>query len=710
MKSFLCTSLTLLAFCSVPLVLPGQTSAFSLDHVKSNPFPNELVAATEVDRIAWAFNENGLRNIYVAEGPDFVARKLTNYVEDDGQEFSSVSISSDGSWILYIRGGDFGSNWDDALPVNPLHHPHPPAVELWAVSFEGGEPTSFGEGEGPAISPDGKRLAFIRDGHIWQVGLDSFGDPRKLVSVRGQKGDLQWSVDGMLAFVCDRNDHSFVGIFQGDDEPILWVNPGFSHDHTPRWNAQGDALVFVRQPGSGGEPEAILEDHHQPWSIMRYDLSKDESKVLWEAPKTIMGSPPTTHGRINLHWADSYIIFLSYQDGWPHLYSLPENGGYAKLLTPGEYMAEYISLSANGQQIYFSGNTGPDPLDIDRRHIVNVSVDGVTHEVLTPGAGIEWAPKSVGVGRYVAFIGAGAQEPPMPYIMDRETGTSRMLASDRIPDEFPVDNLVTPSQVIFQSPDGTPIHSTLFRGGNQDEPQPAIVYVHGGPPRQMLLGWHYSSYYSNAYALNQYLASQGFAVLSVNFRLGIGYGYDFHRPVDGGTRGASEYQDIKAAGEWLRSQSFINGNRIGIYGGSYGGHLTAMALGRDSDLFAAGVDIHGVHDRTVNRADRYLRPNSYEKARDAKEALDIAWQSSPVKDVDTWTSPVLIIHADDDRNVSFSQSTDLVQRLNAKGVDLETLVIVDDTHHFMTHKNQMKVNQATAEFLIRKLGNQPSPR
>ena len=123
-----------------------------------------------------------------------------------------------------------------------------------------------------------------------------------------------------------------------------------------------------------------------------------------------------------------------------------------------------------------------------------------------------------------------------------------------------------------------------------------------------------------------------------------------------------------------------------------------MALGRDSQLFSGGVDIHGVHDRTLYG---YLNSINYEKAPDYELARETAWESSPIADVNTWKSPVLIIHADDDRNVYFKQSTDLVQRLRNTNVYMETMVIVDDTHHFMMFDNQMKVNKATADFLIR---------
>ena len=130
------------------------------------------------------------------------------------------------------------------------------------------------------------------------------------------------------------------------------------------------------------------------------------------------------------------------------------------------------------------------------------------------------------------------------------------------------------------------------------------------------------------------------------------------------------------------------------------GFLVALALGRDSRLFAAGVDLHGVHDRS-NRSP--LNPERYELAPDAERAVEVSWESSPVAHVKTWKSPVLIIHGDDDRNVRFSQSTDLVRRLLAAGVEVETLVIVDDTHHWMRYANAVKVDSATAAYLEKKL-------
>ncbi len=142
---------------------------------------------------------------------------------------------------------------------------------------------------------------------------------------------------------------------------------------------------------------------------------------------------------------------------------------------------------------------------------------------------------------------------------------------------------------------------------------------------------------------------------------------------------------MKAAAEWLRSQPQVDGARIGIWGGSYGGYLTALALARDSGLFAAGVDIHGV-----------------------EKAADVAWNSSPVSAIATWRSPVLLIHGDDDRNVRFGQTVDLAQRLRRQGVEFEELVIPDDTHHFLKHANWLRVNHATAAWFEKRLAGPTS--
>ena len=682
-----------------------EPGSFTIEQVKGYPFPNELNVSATGARIAWAFNERGSRNVWVAEGPDFKARRLTNYESDDGQELTSLSVSADGKYVVYVRGGDHGSNFDSSVGVNPAMTPTQMKVQIWSAPFAGGEPKLMGEGDGPVISPKSDRVVFIKERGVWSAPIDGSTPAKRFFYARGNCSALEWSPDGTkLAFVSARGDHSFIGVYTNDSTPILYLAPSTSRDSSPRWSPDGKRLAFVRRPGNGGAPDAVLVQRPQAWSIWTADPINGAGQQLWKSPLTLRGSPPTTEGGTNLHWAAAgRIVFLSYLDGWPHLYSISENGGEPLLLTPGNYMAEYISMSQDGRYLIFAGNAGKDANDIDRRHVVRVPVDRAEPMVMTPGKGLEWTPFITGDGQYIAFISATAQRPPLPTVMPATGGDAKTVASERIPDDFPTAQLVTPKKVVFKAPDGLEIHGQLFESAGGAAKKPAIIYVHGGPPRQMLLGWHYSDYYTNAYAVNQYLASRGFIVLSVNYRLGIGYGYEFHRPPNAGAQGAAEYQDVKAGAEYLQRMPNVDAKRIGIYGGSYGGFLTALALARDSKLFAAGVDIHGVHNWTAERAAPLLE-GRYEKIPDAQHALDVAWESSPVSAISTWRSPVLLIHGDDDRNVRFNQTTDLVLRLEKAGVKFEELVIPDDTHHFMRHANIVKVDGAVAAFFDRVFG------
>ena len=688
------------------ILLPIQLFAQSIPFksFKSYPFPTELCSAGKGSRIAWAMDEQGVRNVYVAEGPSFAAKKITSFTKNDGQELTSLSISDDGKYVVFVRGGDHGANYDSGLPINAANETNPFKVQVGSVPFAGGDTRFLSEGDAPEISPDCKTVAFIKGGQVFTAPIDGSSAAKNIFTTRGTVSSLEWSPDGSsLLFVANRTDHSIIGIFTNASSPIKWIAASFYRDNSPHWSSDGKQIVFVRRPGAGGAPDSLLAKKHQPWSIYTADISSCKETLLWKAPTTLRGSVPSTHGGTNLHWAaNNRIVFLSYHDGWPHLYSIASTGGKELLLTPGNFMCEHITLSADKKYLTFSANAGTDPLDIERRHAVKVSVDKADMQVLTPGSGLEWTPVLTDDGNAVAFISATAQQSPLPAVMKLNSGNSQLIGKELVPADFPKDKLVTPKQVIFKAADGVTVHAQLFMPENISGKKPAVVYVHGGPPRQMLLGWNYSDYYANAYASNQYLASQGFVVLSVNYRLGIGYGYEFHQAQKGGAAGGAEYQDIQAAGKWLQQQSFVDAGKIGIYGGSYGGYLTAMALSRDSKMFAAGVDIHGVHDWGTQAA-LTTAGEKYEKAPDYELALKTAWNSSPVSSIKTWKSPVLIIHADDDRNVRFNQSVDLINRLEKQGVQYETLMIVDDTHHWMNWNNAVKVYGAVAEYFSRKL-------
>ena len=279
-----------------------------------------------------------------------------------------------------------------------------------------------------------------------------------------------------------------------------------------------------------------------------------------------------------------------------------------------------------------------------------------------------------------------------------------LFAAEGLPRDFPTAALVDPQSVVLPERAGVAAHGQLFLppSGAPGVRHPALVFMHGGPIRQMLVGWHYMDYYSNAYALNQYLASRGYVVLALNYRAGIGYGLAF-READGiGAAGASEYNDLLAAAAFLGARADVDAKRIGLWGGSYGGYLTALGLARNSDLFAAGVDLHGVHDwyhwtlTGRDNAPLYMLDTP-------PEVLSTALASSPISAVSGWRSPVLMIHGDDDHNVAISESVRLAEALRAQGVDYSELIFPDEIHGFLRHASWLKAYTATAKFLDAKL-------
>jgi dipeptidyl aminopeptidase/acylaminoacyl peptidase len=600
------------------------------------------------------------------------------------------------------------------------------------------------------LSPDGKTLAFIstrreanEPAHKFLALFDltthtlTFPDPST-----ANDSAPTWSPDGQhLAWL---------------RSPFTQA-PEFAPDRTSPnpWSIQ--LMDLTRPITTGGFEGAGLQPRRNaaPGEVGALAPEGNPRTIFTPTPNQ-PGSvlPHMATGEPRLFWtADNRLIFPSEADGYVHLYALdPTTSTSPTLLTPGAGEIEDVSLSADRKEAFWSSNIpmnmvayaglsdcigtsfGLQAADIERRHISSVDLTKPSvprqqankpnaFETLwladstkrTTGEGIETRPTPLADGSLVAL--ASDSFVPMHPVFVAKDGSLTDVRKAWLPSTYPQAALVFPEEVSFRASDGQMLHAQIFLPGNMKaggkdplpwcnghkagppakvpERRPAILFLHGGPRRQMLLGYPAMGYYSNAYAMNQYLASRGFIVLSVNYRCGIGYGLDFRQCLHAGADGATEYNDVLAAQRYLASRTDVDPKRIGLWGGSYGGYLTALALARNSNLFAAGVDFHGVHDWNLedNASDWLLGDNA---ERDAIAAKALA--SSPIGSVAKWTSPVLLIHGDNDNNVAYAQTPILADKLRAQGTPVEELIFPDEVHEFELHSDWLKAYAAAAAF------------
>lgn len=716
----------------------AQNSPTPADYI-SPAYPVELAAAAKADRIAWIAYDEGKRNVYSAAAPAYTPVRLTSFMKDDGVDLTDVKISDDGSVVTFVRGHAYNrDNW----VANPSSDPAGAERAVWTVRTSGGGAArrlaAIDRGS-PQLAPDGSAVLFVKNGQIHRArtaavaGAAADGD-KPYFTVWGTNSNPIWSPDSTrIAFVSDRVDHAFIGVYDVAAKKITYLAPNVDRDSAPTWSPDGRKVAFLRRPGLpfgqqgqtgiggvGNPPGPAAQQGRQggqgrgggqgaanpniPAAAQRIpgltraafrggytlafwvaDAATGDGHEFWHAQP----DDPVFSNVTNFTWAGGHVVFSAVQpnDEWDRFFSVPvtdalSTAGPALLTSTHGLIEDTTSwrISPDGRTFFYTSNAG----DIDRRDIWAVPVAGGTPRQVTKGDGIETMPTPVASGRHVAIFYADAKRPQSVAIVQASGGEERILFPNPLPARFPIAAHVVPTAVTLKAADGFEFYNQLFlpKDLKPGEKRPAVIFVHGGPVRQMLLGYHYRHFYHMAYAFDQYLVNQGYVVLSVNYRSGVGYGRSFRNAPNRGGAGNAEYGDVLAAGQYLQSRADVDPDRIGIWGLSYGGVLTAQALARNSDIFKVGVDLAGVHLWGSS-----LDPES------------VSFKSSAIGAIDTWKSPVLLLHGDDDRNVAFQQTTGLVQLLRARDVPYELIVFPDDVHDSLIHRRWIYTFERADQFL-----------
>ena len=625
-------------------------------------------------------------------------------------------LAPDGSSILFIKDGQiFRAKLAPVKPATEVDRGEKPFIKEWGVQSD------------PKWSPDGRKIAFVstRTDHSFIAVYDVATRTVKYMSPSVDFDTMPlWMPDSKhLVFVRRPGIPFGQQAQQGQGGIGLPNGPAFQASAAAAPNGRGGGRAgrggAAAAAAEGGANAAPATTNNSP-GIMRATFKGGYTLAFYKADVTTGEAQETWHNQPNdtivsnvgnPHVAGDLVIFefgtgfgrggrggrgrggepaanpenqgarggqQQPVDEWERYYALNVTDGSARpvLLTTTDGLIENqasVALSGDSKTFYYCTNAK----DIERRHIWGVPVGGGTPVQITTGGGVETSPAPLASGKYMATLSASWNMPQSVGVWrlsgEGAAEPQKIVFPTSMPG-FPTAAHVQPEIVLTKAADGLEIHNQLFlpKDLKPGERRPAIVFVHGGPIRQMMPAYHYMQFYHWAYGINQWLANQGYVVLSINYRSGIGYGRSFRNAPNVGAQGNAEYQDVVAGGKYLQSRPDVDPNRVGIWGLSYGGLLTAEALARNSDIFHAGVDLAGVHLEGSS-----LDPQS------------VSYKSSAIGAVDGWKSPVLLVQGDDDRNVAFQQMTGLVQLLRQRDVYYELIVFPDDVHESLLHSRWM---------------------
>ncbi|HLK14097.1 MAG TPA: prolyl oligopeptidase family serine peptidase, partial [Fimbriimonadaceae bacterium] len=437
-----------------------------------------------------------------------------------------------------------------------------------------------------------------------------------------------------------------------------------SKDGKAVWMIPPDAVgkrdFSVRQSqwaGDGKTLTAIVEtvDHKDRWLVKIAPDSGDSTVLFADHCDAWLGGP----GGGTLGWLPdkTHVFFESEKDGWAHLYTVDVTTGETKQLTSGSFEVSGVHLSKDGKTFYFVSSEG-SPF---RRHLDSVPIGGGPRTRLLPvkpdeslngNTPIYFSPDE----SHVAYLRSWVNHPPELFVAKLGANSSETKVTESPSAEWSSFSWVKPELVEVPASDGTKVPGHFYKPLHARRGGPAVIFVHGAGYLQNVHDWWKGSYYLE-YMFHHVLAEHGVAVLDLDYRASAGYGRDWRTAVYR-FMGGRDLDDQVDGAAWLVKQKGVDPKRIGIYGGSYGGFITLMAMFTKPGVFAAGAALRPVSD-WANYNDGYTS-DILNLPQDDKEAYR---RSSPIFHAEGLTGKLLICHGVVDTNVHYQDTVRLVQRL-----------------------------------------------
>jgi dipeptidyl aminopeptidase/acylaminoacyl peptidase len=576
------------------------------------------------------------------------------------------------------------------------------------AASEGGRRLAVGPESGHAFAPDGDRVACYRDGTPTVVDVETGGtvvvEGPDRGPYLGEAWQFAWGPEGRLAYRFVDDGAKGVGVADPDSGELVWRTTGAAADHTPAW--LGDGRLLHLRVADARRRRSLLARALDDGSTTTLVEEVDERGVASRGPPRV--SPD----------GERVALALSV-DGHDHVHVVDADGE-RRQLTAGAFEDKGLADSAprwvdDGTLLVSSNRRAAE-----ERHLFTVDVGTGEVEPVAVTQGSNVLARPAPGGERVAYVHADRDRSPelrvRPLAPDAVADASGRRLTTSVVDDWPVSP-VDPERVVVAEAGGREVPGLLLdpRGSVPGVPAdagglPAVVWVHGGPMRQMRDGWHPGRAYGLAYAVQQYLASRGVVGLLVNYRGGIGYGRAFRQAIADGDPG-EEMSDVVAAGEFLADLPFVDPDAVGVWGLSYGGYATLYCLGDAPGTFACGVNLAGVADRRAYEA--WATRTKYSPAEsslpstlggspwDAPGAWDAA---SPITFVDGIADPLYCFHGTGDRYVDVGQQELVVDALLDTDATFEAEFYPDESHVFSRRAVWERTLERTTAAFERHLG------
>ena len=547
--------------------------------------------------------------------------------------------------------------------------------------------TGHADSDDLAWSSNGRLLAFYRDSQPTVLDLSEDTDQQFDVPERGtflgESEMLAWGPDDQcLAYRFVDFDTKQVGVVDTESGELVWRSREQAYSTSnPQWLGDGRLLV-----DRSGEQGTVRE-------VVAVDVEDGAEQVLYREVDRDKGT--LSRGVPTVSPNGDRIALTLPEDNWEHIHVVDVGSGERTQLTEGAFEDKGVAASRprwlSDSEIVFASNRN----DLGRRGIYAVGLDGKTRTLVDP-EGTSVHPRPAADGDRLAYVYSGRERSPELRLANLSSGETHRVTRSKVAD-WPVDP-VKPERVSFDSVGGLAVEGYLLDPRESDAVAddatdlPAVVWVHGGPMRQMRDGWHPARSYGLVYTYQQYLAHQGYVGLFVNYRGGIGYGAEF-RSALAGNRGDDEMEDIVASADFLRDLEYVDADAVGMWGLSYGGYAALQLLGTHPQSFDVAINLAGLADLELYRdwaeETKYPATVSSMAVRLGGEPWEApkAWeQASPVTHFKNYENPLYSFHGTGDRYVNFEQLDLAVDELLETDAAHEWEYYPDENHLFSNRK------------------------